>query len=318
MVQALSNKEIDVIGELPIDAVSALDGTNGVQVVAGPPVAPSVADIIFNQVTPENCPAESGGLCTGHPALRDRNVRLAMAHALDKQRLIDEVLRGLADPGLTLIPIGLGSFYNSSLKDYEYNVQKANEILDSAGYQDTNGDAVREMPDGSRGLVFRLEWPNDLLYALSEAELLKVMWAQIGIQVVLQPVAPDQLTARCCPAYDYDILLWNWGSDPDPNFLLSVMLTSEIPSGYNETGYSNPEYDRLYDQQATNLHEEDRRRLIWQMQNIVHRDVVYIIPFYPKAIQAYRTDTFRGWLTNSGNLNLVHRSSLAVIEPLPN
>jgi len=316
MVQALSNKEIDLISILPIDAVSALDGMKGVQVVAGPPVAPNVSDIILDQINPNQCPVSEGGLCTGHPALRDRNVRLAMSYALDKQKLIDEVMLGLADPGLTLIPKGLGSFYNSTIKDYDYNVEKANQILDAAGYLDTNGDGVREMPDGSRDLTFRLEWPNDNLYASSEAQLLKIMWAQIGIDVVMQAVDADQLTSRCCPMFDYDILLWEWGSDPDPNFLLSVMLTDEIPSGYNESGYSNPEYDKFYGQQATELNDEERRSIIWQMQNLVHDDVVYIIPFYQKAVQAYRTDTFRGWLTDDGNLDLDARSSLGIIEPL--
>ena len=316
MIQALSNKEIDVISELPVDAVSALDGMQGVQVVAGPPVAPSVSDIIFNQIDPENCPVDSGGLCTGHPALRDRSVRLAMAYALDKQRLIDDVVLGLADPGLTLIPKGLGSFYNSTIKDYDYNVEEANQILDSAGYVDINKDGKRDMPDGSRDLTFRLEWPNDLLYARGEAELLRVMWAQIGIDIVMQDVDSDALTARCCPAFDYDILLWNWNSDPDPNFLLSVMLTDEIPSGYNETGYSNPEYDRLYAKQAIEPDDESRRSIIWQMQNLVHDDVVYIIPFYQKAVQAYRTDTFHGWLTNSGNLDLDTPSSLGIVQPI--
>lgn len=316
MIQALANKEIDVITELPVEGVSALDGLSGVQVVAGPPVAPNVSDIILNQVDPELCPVESGGLCTGHPALRDRNVRLAMTHALDKQKLIDEVMLGLADPGLTLIPKGLGSFYNSSIKDYEYNIEKANQILDEAGYLDANGDHVREMPDGSRDLTFRLEWPNDILYARDEAQLLKIMWAQIGIDVIMQPVDADELTVRCCPTFDYDILLWEWGSDPDPSFLLSVMLTDEIPSGYNESGYSNPDYDALFARQATELEDEQRRGIIWQMQNIVHDDVVYIIPFYQKSVQAYRTDTFRGWLTNSGNLDLIALSSLGVIEPV--
>ena len=142
------------------------------------------------------------------------------------------------------------------------------------------------------------------------------MWTQIGIDVNMQPVDADTLTVRCCPTFDYDILLWEWGSDPDPNFLLSVMLTDEIGSGYNESGYSNPDYDRLYGQQATQLDDEERRSIIWQMQNLVHDDVVYIIPFYQKAIQAYRTDTFRGWLTNSGNLDLDALSSLGIIEPL--
>jgi peptide/nickel transport system substrate-binding protein len=239
-----------------------------------------------------------------------------MAHAVDKQKLIDDIMLGLADPGLTLIPKGLGSFYNSSIKDYDYDIDEANQILDDAGYLDTDDNGIREMPDGSRDLTFRLEWTSDTLYARSEAELLKVMWGQIGINVLLEQLDSDELTARCCPAFDYDIILWEWGSDPDPNFLLSVMLTDEIASGYNETGYSNPEYDGLYAQQATQLDDEQRHTLIWRMQDMVHDDVVYIIPFYQKTVQAYRTDTFRGWLTDKGNLDLAARSSLGIIQPL--
>ena len=316
LVTALSEKEVDLITSLPVEAVSALNGLSGVEVVAGPPVAPNVSDIILNQITPENCPIDAGGLCTGHPALQHRSVRLALAHAVDKQRIIDEVMLGLADPGLTLIPKGLGSFYNSSIKDYKYDVELANRLLDQGGYEDSNNDGVREMPDGSRELIFRLQWPDSNQYARREAELVKVMWAQIGIEVVMEQVDSDLLTAKCCPAFDYDVMLWEWESDPDPNFLLSVMLTDEIPSGYNETGYSNPEYDELYAQQATELDDEARRGIIWRMQDIVHEDVVYIIPFYQKSVQAYRTDTFRGWLTDSGNLDLSARSSLKIIDSL--
>jgi len=142
------------------------------------------------------------------------------------------------------------------------------------------------------------------------------MWAQIGINVVMNSATSDNLAARCCPTFDYDIMLWEWGSDPDPNFLLSVMLTDELPSGYNESGYSNPDYDALYQKQATELDDEERRSIIWQMQNIIHNDVVYIIPFYQRSIQAYRTDTFRGWLIDNGNLDLDAPSSLGIVEPL--
>lgn len=316
LVTAIAEKEIDLISTVPVNAVAALNGLAGVQVVAGPPVAPNVSDIIINQIEPENCPVDVGGLCTGHPALLDRTVRLALAHAVNKQRLIDELMLGLADPGLTLIPRGLGSFYNSSIKDYDYDLELANKLLENAGYRDTNGNGIREMPDGSRDLTFRLEWPDSNQYARDEAELLRLMWSQIGVNVIMQSVDSEELTARCCPTFDYDILLWEWGSDPDPNFLLSVMLTDEIPSGYNETGYSNPDYDELYARQAVELDDEERRAIIWRMQDIVHDDVVYIIPFYQKAVQAYRSDTFRGWLTDRGTLDLSARSSLAIIEPI--
>jgi peptide/nickel transport system substrate-binding protein len=96
-----------------------------------------------------------------------------------------------------------------------------------------------------------------------------------------------------------------------------VHLTSEIPTGNSETGYSNPEFDELFEQQATALDPEERRDIIWRMQEILHEDVVYIIPFYAQATQAYRTDRFTGWVTDKPKVALEDPTSLTVIEPVP-
>src|SRR3990170_6357665 len=109
---------------------------------------------------------------------------------------------------------------------------------------------------------------------------------QVGVQTQLQALDPDALTAVCCPAFDFDVILWGWGSDPDPGFLLSVMTTDEIPTGNSEAAYSNPEYDDLYTQQATELDSERRQEIVWQMQEIVHRDIPYIISYYAQSVQA--------------------------------
>ncbi|HET9590798.1 MAG TPA: ABC transporter substrate-binding protein [Anaerolineales bacterium] len=315
LVQAIRTGQVDMITEMPNTAVASLRDAENVEVVSGAPFYPSVSDIIFNLVEPENCPPDDG-VCSGHPALRDRQVRLALAHATDKQQIIDVVLLGLGDPGLTLIPNGLGPFYNDSLEDYAYDINLANQILDDAGYLDSDGDGIREMPDGTNPLNFRMNYPSDSTNAPRESELLKEMWAQIGVGVEIQALDPDALTSVCCPAFDFDIILWGWGSDPDPGFLLSVMLTEEIPTGNSETGYSNPTYDELYAQQATELDFEARREIIWEMQRIVHEDVVYIIPFYDQTVQAYRTDRFTGWPTDAGKLALEDITSLVVIEPV--
>ena len=153
------------------------------------------------------------------------------------------------------------------------------------------------MPGGGQELVFRLNWPSDKLEGPRTAELLSSMWAQVGIGTQLQALDADALTSLCCPAFDFDVMVWGWGSDPDPNLLLGVMTTAAIPTGSSETGYSNPEYDALFAQQSTELDEATRRDLVWQMQQIVFDDVVYVIPFYDQAAQAYRTDRFTGWIT---------------------
>jgi peptide/nickel transport system substrate-binding protein len=315
LVQALRTGQVDMITELQATAVPGLRNAENIELVTGPPAAPAVTDIIFNQVAPENCPPEDG-VCTGHPALRDRNVRLAMAHATDKQNIIDVLLLGLGTPGLTLIPDSLGMWYNDALQDYAYDVAKANQILDDAGYLDSDGDGVREMPDGSQPLSLRMYYPSDSPTAPRMADFLNEQWQQIGIQTEIQTLDPDALTAVCCPAFDFDVILWGWGSDPDPNSLLSVMTTAGIVTGNNETGYSNPRYDELYAQQGVELDLEQRKELVWEMQKIVHDDVVYIIPYYALNVQAYRTDRFDGWITDAGKLELSDLTSLIVIEPV--
>jgi peptide/nickel transport system substrate-binding protein len=296
-------------------AVATLKEDPNVEVVTGAPFSPGVTDIIMNQVLPENCPPDDG-LCTGHPALLDRNVRLALAHATDKQKIIDVVLLGFGSPGTALLPDGLGIWYNSSIKDYAYDVAKANQILDDAGYVDTDGDDVRELPDGSRPLTFRLNWPSDSIDAPRLAELLSEMWGQVGVKLEAQALDADTLTAACCPAFDFDIIIWGWGSDPDPNLLLSVMTSDEIPTGSSETGYSNSEFDELFKQQASELDLNKRKELVWQMQQIVFDDVVYIIPFYAQSVQAYRKDRFTGFVLDQPKVELSDITSLMFVEPV--
>lgn len=315
LVQALKTDQVDMITEMPNTAVVSLRNESNIEIVTGPPLAPTLADIIFNVTEPENCPPDDG-VCSGHEALRDRNVRLALAHATDKQQIIDVVLLGLGSPGLTLVPDGLGVFYNSDIQDYEFDLAKANDILDEAGYLDTDGDGVREMPGGGDPLIFRLNWPSDSSNYPRVAELIAGSWGEAGVQTEQAALDPDTLTSICCPAFDYDVIIWGWGSDPDPGFLLSVMTTDEIPTGTSESGYSNPEYDELYVQQATELDRDARIAIVHRMQEIAHEDIPYIIPYYEEAVQAYRTDKFQGWLTDAGKIALEDVTSLVVIEPV--
>ena len=315
LVQALKTGQVDMITEMPNTAVPSLRNEADIAVINGPPAAPSVTDIILNIVEEGNCPPEDGK-CTGHPALLDLSVRRALAHATDKQQIIDVVLLGLGTPGLTLIPDSLGLWYNDSIEDYAFDLTVANQLLDEAGYADSDGDGVREMPDGTNPLTFRINWPSDSAGAPRMAEILASSWAEIGIKAELQALDPDALTSVCCPTFDFDVILWGWGSDPDPNFLLSVMTTGEIPTGTSETGYSNPEYDELYRQQAVTLDLEERKALVWQMQQIVFDDVVYIIPYYAQNVQAFRTDRFQGWITDAGKVELSDITSMSVIEPV--
>ncbi|MEW6750667.1 MAG: ABC transporter substrate-binding protein [Candidatus Latescibacterota bacterium] len=314
LVQAVRTGQVDAITEMPYPAARALRREPHVQVTSGVPMPPGVTDILLNQLDPAHCP--EGAVCSGHPALRDRRVRLALAHATDKAQLIDVALLGLGFPGLTLIPDSLEPWYNSALQDWALDVERAARILEEAGYRDTDADGVRELPGGGRPLILRLNLPADNTVSPRMAQILARMWARIGVRALVRPLDPDALTAACCPAFDYDVILWGWDSDPDPNLLLGAMTGEQIPTGANETGYASPEYDSLYQEQARELDPERRRELVWRMQGVVHRDVVYIVPYYERLLQAYRTDRYRGWVTDAPRVALQHPTSLTRVEPV--
>jgi peptide/nickel transport system substrate-binding protein len=133
--------------------------------------------------------------------------------------------------------------------------------------------------------------------------------------VQIQGFEARALTALCCPGFDYDIMIWSWYTDIDAGGLLAVATCEEIPSGFNETGYCNPEYDTLNDEQAVELDRDTRIAQIHELQQILIDDVVYIVPYYFVSIQAWRTDTFTGWIEGTPTIGLEDPTQLVVLRP---
>jgi peptide/nickel transport system substrate-binding protein len=319
-VQALINGELDMITEFPATAIASMRNSSNVTVAQGAFFGGSLVDIMFNMIDPANCPTE-GGVCSGHPALRDLAVRQALAHAVDKQQLIDTILLGLGDVGLGMVPTGLTAWFADELlaEDYAFDLGQANFLLDSAGYVDTDGDGIRECPTAECGatgdLTFRMNFPTDSDSAPRMADTLSGWWGEIGVAVQIQGLDADALTSICCPSFDYDVILWSWTSDTDPEGLLGVMLCDEIPTGFSETGFCDPAYDDLYAQQAVETDPAARRELIVDMQRIGLEQVPYIIPYYTQRVQAYRSDRFTGWPDAGPVLSLEDPASLTNLQP---
>lgn len=318
-VTALTNGDVDAITEFPVTALANLRAQENVTVTTAEIGAGgSFRDVFFNMADPEACPED--GVCSGHPALRDVEVRRALAMAIDKQQIIDVSYLGLATPGLSLVPPGLTDFYLGDENDVPFDATAAASALEEAGYVDEDGDGIRECladqecPEG--GLTFRFHYADDIDTGAREAELLKAMWNEIGVDITIQPLDPDTLTSICCPTFDYDIMMWGWGSDPDPQFLLGVALCDEVESGFNETGYCNPDYDDLYYRQAVEEDDATRVEMVYEMQRILLEDLPYVIPYYQKYIQAFRSDRFTGWPTDDPTLGIEDPSSLTVIRPV--
>ena len=322
-----STPEIDLLGEFQATAIPTLQQTENVQVcVTDIGAGGDLTDIIFNVVADENCPTDDPettdvdetGICTGHPALKDVEVRRALATATDKQELITVATGGLATPGIGLVPVGLGEFYASELTDYAFDTDAAAEMLETAGYVDEDGDGIRECKadQDCDDLTFRFNYPSDSDSSPRLAEVIAGQWEQVGVQLDIQGLEPDTLTSVCCPAFDFDVILWGWGSDPDPQFLLSILTCDEIPYGLSESGYCNPEYDDLFSQMAVETDPQARIDLVHELQRIALEDVPYIIPYYAASYVAWRTDTFTGWSFDDPSIGQTDPNVLRVLAPI--
>ena len=80
----------------------------------------------------------------------------------------------------------------------------------------------------------------------------------------------------------------------DPGFQLSAFTTDQILNN-NDSCYSNPEYDRLFAEQATTIDRADRLAVVHQMQQILYNDSPYVVLYYAANLQAYRADRWTGW-----------------------
>lgn len=307
MIQALKVGDIDLIGEVPDSAFAAVSAFENVKAISLP--GRSITELIINSAPPDHEPTPNR-----NKALEDPKVRLAIATAIDKQDLVDVVLQGNGQPGVSIIPPTLGGRYwfNSELKDVRFDLEEANRILDEAGYLKGN-DGVRAK--GDIRLEMRLQYASDQPNYPRTAEMIANWLAQIGIKATPEAVDPDSLVVATNPNADYDLVIWGWGADPDPDFMLSVMTSEQyVDGGWSDSGYSNPEYDQLYREQQKAIDPEERRKIVWKMQEMVFNDRPYIILWYGQILQAYRSDHFTGFIESV--LGIDSFQSLMNVEPV--
>jgi len=143
-----------------------------------------VEQIFFNLADPTTeVDGERSSPKSTHPFLTDLRVRQAMALAIDRSTMAKQLYgqTGTATPNVLTIPTNLVSKNTS----FEYNLDKANQILDQAGYA-RGGDGIRVTPNGTRMHVVFQTSTNSLRQ--KEQDMVKDGWQKIGIETELKSV----------------------------------------------------------------------------------------------------------------------------------
>jgi peptide/nickel transport system substrate-binding protein len=239
----------------------------------------------------------------GHPALQDPTVRRAIRMAIDSQEIVDRVLLGYSEPGTTVVPpvsVAGARWVPEGEEVIPFDLAGANQLLEEAGYRDTDGDGVREMPNGGEPLVFRYYTQTNDQNTIKTAPFVQGWLEDIGIQTEITAMSSGRLTDEI-NAGTYDLFHWGWLPDPDPDSVLQNWTCVDRPPdaqtyGDNDAYYCNTEYDRIYQDSRTTLDPGQRMDLVHELQRIFYEDSPYSVLFYLPYFQAYRTDTFTGYV----------------------
>jgi peptide/nickel transport system substrate-binding protein len=226
----------------------------------------------------------------GNPLLKDKNIRQAIEYAMNKQKAAEMLYDNAGDVGTTLINPGDKYHYEPAGEELrDFSPDKANKLLDEAGYLDKDGDGIRESADG-KPLKFDLISIADNTDEVKYGQMIKSDCLDVGVDINCVTMDSGAMSDKIA-AYDYDMFIWGWGSDVDPTVILNVLTSAEI-GGSNEPGWINEEYDTLVKEQAMTMDEEARIALVKEAQKICYDDAPYIILIYDNYTQAYRSDRF--------------------------
>ncbi|MGH2350949.1 MAG: peptide ABC transporter substrate-binding protein, partial [Chloroflexota bacterium] len=211
------------------------------------------------------------------PVLSDRTVRRALAHAVDRQKLIDVGRDGHARRADS--PVLPGSWaYNAEVTRYDFDPAKARALLDESGWKEGE-DGIR-IKDGRRLHLVLLT--NDRRERVLLAEELQRQLAAVGFEVEVQATGAGGLVQDFLLPRRFELALYSWdfnGFDPDPYALWHS--TQRAPQGLNVSGFSNRRADELLEKGRRTTDRDERTRLYQEFQSVFAEELPSLPLFYP-------------------------------------
>jgi peptide/nickel transport system substrate-binding protein len=235
---------------------------------------------------------------------RDKQFRQAVAHAVDVERIIDEVYRGMAEPLFSAEPASNKLFHNPNVKRYKYDVEKAKAILDKAGYIDSDGDGIREKPAGVP-VKFILTTNSGNNTREQSCQIILNDLRAIGLDVSYTPLDFNNLVTKMDTGGEWHAMMMGLTGGVEPHFGFNVWKTDGSVHLYNqrpleeehegdwnkwEKGLQEWEYkiEEIFERGVEEFDPVKRKQIYDEWQDIVAEELPYIYIATQKAVYAVR------------------------------
>ena len=220
---------------------------------------------------------------------QDVRTRQALAHALDRQSIVDNLLLGYGEVAEGSQPkLSIAYAPDKITTHYAYSVNKAKTLLAEAGWKDNDGDGVLEL--NGEQFSFSLIYGGGEVFWDQLAAYIQEAYAEIGVKLTLQPVDFSAvllpIVVGTPPTYDYEMLGTNYGYDFSGD-QSSMFGTDGYGVGFNFMKYSNPEVDRINAEANLTLDPVARVELLIRATNLINEDIPMNILIFLKLMTAY-------------------------------
>jgi peptide/nickel transport system substrate-binding protein len=229
------------------------------------------------------------------PTLAKVEVRRAIAHAIDRQRIVTDLLRGHGVPTDTMF--GEGHWARATnLPTYGYDPNKAKQLLDQAGLRDPDGNG----PQPRFTLSFKTSTDTE---ANLRAQMIQQMLQQVGIKLEIQQSEFGTFLEDVSKG-NFQLYSLSRNGIQDPDFFYVIFHSKNIPpEGQNRGYYSNPRVDQLIAEGRATFDRTRRKQIYGEIQRIVQEDLPYISLYHQvnvavmdKDLQGYTMYPAGFWL----------------------
>ncbi len=223
------------------------------------------------------------GINQRNPKFEDKNVRKALAHLTDVDKIIKVIGYGLAQRVTGFIHPSKAIYYNDKITPYDFNVAKAKQLLADAGWKDSNGNGTIDKVINGQLTEFNITFTyNNGNDARRDAALIfKEAAREAGINV---DVVPQEwsIYIQNQKNHSFEMFYGGWISGVGESDPKQIFHTESINGGSNYTYFGNAESDAVIEAIRSELDKEKRAVHYKKLQEIIYEEVPYIFLSAPK------------------------------------
>ena len=247
------------------------------------------------------------GLNVQKAPFNNKLIRQAIAYSINKQMIIDSVLRGYGDEAhIPSSPLSWAYPNDSSLFKFSYSPERSKSLIKEAGYEFNNETGFFEKD--SIPLKFKIFVSQGSKQGEQIAQIVQQFLSNIGIKMEIQILEWSSLLKTIHSSESpkpFDAVMLGWGFDiNDPDDSYTSWHSSQYPNGGNFNGFLNSRADELLDKGRVTLEKSLRKEIYKEFFNIVSEETPYVFLFHPRS--AVSVHQYVKGLSKPGPAGLLH------------